>query len=405
MSVTVYQPITFGDTSGDLEDHIVAGDQSLDNGSTFLIDSTIVGDASTLSQFAHGGNDTIEMFGIGDFLAIGDAFTITNHATGGNDDVTTASRSTSTAIGDALTLNDHTHGGNDSVSALGLDAASAFGDAQTITDRAHGGNDTVSATSVFQDAVAYGDSETMFGHAQGGDDTVTATNNFNTLTPGIMPPGLSASAYGDAQVMSGFAHGGNDHVDAEAAIAGALAYGDAQTMTDHARGGDDVVTGNGPAPQLYGDAYTLTGFAVGGNDTLIAPNNPNAMTQMYGDGAQLLDHAKGGNDTLISGPGNDQMWGDAAIVAPTAHTGADMFVFSLALIDQPSPSIGHDTIMDFQPGQDQIQIQGFENITNFADVQSHTTDTAQGSLITIDATDSILVGNDHNLTSGDFMFT
>jgi len=43
--------------------------------------------------------------------------------------------------------------------------------------------------------------------------------------------------------------------------------------------------------------------------------------------------------------------------------------------------------------------------SNFADVQSHTTDTAQGSLITIDATDSILVGNDHNLTSGDFIFT
>src|SRR6185312_9210404 len=221
------------------------------------------------------------------------------------------------------------------------------------------------------------------------------------------PPGLSASAYGDAQVMSGFAHGGNDHVDAEAQIASALAYGDAQTMTDHASGGDDVVTGNGPAPQLFGDAYTLTGFAVGGNDTLIAPNNPpfNATAQMYGDGAQLLDHAKGGNDTLISGPRDDQMWGDAAIVAPTAQTGADRFVFSLALIDQPSPSIGHDTIMDFQSGQDHIEIQGFENITNFADVQSHTTDTAQGSLITIDATDSILVGNDHNLTSGDFIFT
>jgi hypothetical protein len=32
-------------------------------------------------------------------------------------------------------------------------------------------------------------------------------------------------------------------------------------------------------------------------------------------------------------------------------------------------------------------------------------DTAQGSLITIDANDSILVMNDHHLTSGDFFFT
>jgi Ca2+-binding RTX toxin-like protein len=123
---------------------------------------------------------------------------------------------------------------------------------------------------------------------------------------------------------------------------------------------------------------------------------------MYGDSLELLDHAKGGNDTLISGPGNDQMWGDAATVAPT---GADTFVFSLARINAPSPAIGHDQIMDFQPGQDHIELQGFSQVTNFDQVASHTTDTAQGSLITIDANNSILVTNDHNLTSGDFFFT
>jgi len=118
---------------------------------------------------------------------------------------------------------------------------------------------------------------------------------------------------------------------------------------------------------------------------------------MYGDGQELLDHARGGNDTLISGSGNDQMWGDAAIVAPTAHAGADTFVFS--------PPNGHDTVMDFQPGQDHIELKGYVDITNFSQLAPHITDTAAGALITFDTNDSVLVANDHHLISGDFLFT
>ena len=105
----------------------------------------------------------------------------------------------------------------------------------------------------------------------------------------------------------------------------------------------------------------------------------------------------GGNDTLISGPNNDQMWGDAATVAPTATTGADTFVFS-------SPN-AHDTIEDFQPGKDHIDLKGYEDITSFSQLAPHITDTTAGALITFDPNDSILVMNDHNLTSGDFFFT
>jgi hypothetical protein len=56
--------------------------------------------------------------------------------------------------------------------------------------------------------------------------------------------------------------------------------------------------------------------------------------------------------------------------------------------------------MDFQP-----EARRLENITNLADHASHTTDAAQGSLITFDPNDSILVINRHHLTSGDFIFT
>jgi Ca2+-binding RTX toxin-like protein len=141
----------------------------------------------------------------------------------------------------------------------------------------------------------------------------------------------------------------------------------------------------------------LSGWAVGGNDTLIAGPNPSNQTQMYGDGAALLDHARGGNDTLISGPNDDQMWGDAATVARTATTGADTLVFS--------PLNAHDTIEDFQPGQDHIELQGYANIASFAQLMPFVTDTKAGALIAFDASDSILVVNDHHLTSGDFIFT
>jgi Ca2+-binding RTX toxin-like protein len=119
-----------------------------------------------------------------------------------------------------------------------------------------------------------------------------------------------------------------------------------------------------------------------------------AMT-MYGDGASLLDHATGGNNTLISGAANDIMWGDAATVSPTATTGPNLFVFS--------PPNGNDSIMDFKPGLDHIELKAY-GFTSFNSVADLITNTAQGALITFDANDSILVANDHHLTSGDFIF-
>jgi hypothetical protein len=91
------------------------------------------------------------------------------------------------------------------------------------------------------------------------------------------------------------------------------------------------------------------------------------------------------------------MWGDAVTVAQTAQTGNDTFVFS-------APN-AHDTIEDFQPGKDHIELKGYEDITNFDQLAPHITDTAAGALITFDPNDSILVANDHHLTSGDFFFT
>jgi serralysin len=171
MPITLPQPITFGDTSGDLRDHIEAEAQTL-SGS-----GTLVGDANALLDHAVGGNDTLTGIPLapggipnsGSSVVIGDAITITDHALGGNDQI---SGPTPTVYGDAITLSGHAQGGNDNISTFfsqPLVGASgvAYGDADVITDHARGGNDTVMA------AIAYGDAATITGFGQGGDDHVT----------------------------------------------------------------------------------------------------------------------------------------------------------------------------------------------------------------------------------------
>ena len=59
--------------------------------------------------------------------------------------------------------------------------------------------------------------------------------------------------------------------------------------------------------------------------------------------------------------------------------------------------------MDFQPGKDHIELQGF-SFNGFSDLASHVQDTSQGALITFDANDSVLVMGVHQLNPGDFLF-
>ncbi|HET9149624.1 MAG TPA: carbohydrate-binding domain-containing protein, partial [Alphaproteobacteria bacterium] len=294
-------------------------------------------------------------------------------------------------IGDAHALSGSAVGGNDTVTMnAGSSSVIAIGDAQTITDEATGGNDTVTANGNVLNGTAYGDALTLSGDAHGGDDSVSASGRGTAI------------AYGDAQTISGDATGGNDTVTLGGNRFGSFAYGDAQTITDHGHGGDDVITalGTQASPdiaQLFGDAHTLSGFAVGGNDTITGTQTG---TQMYGDGFELLDNSQGGNDTLISGPADDQMWGDAATVAPTAQTGDDLFVFNRASAN----NLGNDTIEDFQPGKDHIELQNYSGVSSFSDLSSHITDTSSGETITFDSQNTILVANDHNLTASDFLF-
>jgi serralysin len=186
-------------------------------------------------------------------------------------------------------------------------------------------------------------------------------------------------------------------------------YGDAAVMDGNTVGGDDTLIGNtipGVVPPtenvLMGDAGDMSGNAIGGNDTLIAAGT--GINALYGDAHSMDGNAQGGNDVLISGPGNDMMWGDAAIIngvaasptAPTGNvkTGADTFVFG--------PNSGTDTIGDFrQSDGDRLDVSayGFTSLVNMMITFDGT-----NTKIAFDANDSVtLSGFTGTLRTQDFV--
>ena len=190
--------------------------------------------------------------------------------------------------------------------------------------------------------------------------------------------------------------GGNDTIVGGNGRANSLT-GDAQQMTDHAEGGDDMLTSNsGGASALFGDAQAMSGSARGGNDTLIG-SNLISFGDMYGDARALADNSVGGNDVLISGRGIDHMWGDAAVVAAAAVTGADTFVFA--------PGGGRDDINDFrQSDGDRIDVSAW-GIEHFEDMAFTTNGTS--TTISFDGSSSVtLVGiaDPFTLHTSDFIF-
>jgi len=304
---------------------------------------------------------------------VGDAPAIGGQAAGGADTLTAAPAGTPLLIGDALIISDHGQGGDDVFLVPAVSSAItelAYGDAENLSGHAHGGADQIDVSAGF-DAVGVGDAELLTDHAVGGNDVLTG------FVSGRGQPVL----YGDATTMNGHAVGGDDTLTAQA-VSGAVMYGDAHTLTGHARGGHDV---------LVGGANVSHG--VSGAD----PYHPN--NRMYGDGQELLGHAQAGNDTLVSGQGSpDLMWGDAATVGPHATTGDDLFVFAL-------PN-AHDQIMDFQPGKDRIELDG-SGLGGFQDLVTHFQATADGTLISFDPADDILVRGvtPSQLHASDFIFT
>jgi Ca2+-binding RTX toxin-like protein len=139
------------------------------------------------------------------------------------------------------------------------------------------------------------------------------------------------------------------------------------TSDIHAAGGTGpaTLTATGPDQLIYGTS---------GNDTITGSSGINLL--FGGDG----------NDTIIGGTGNDYMYGgngNDRLVAGTGNdylkggAGADTFAFD---VNQS----GHDTIGDFTPGQDHIEIKqnlNGNNMMTAANVLAAATTNSAGNVV------------------------
>lgn len=107
----------------------------------------------------------------------------------------------------------------------------------------------------------------------------------------------------------------------------------------------------GLAPQqpqnLVGDNQDNQGLGFEGDDTLIGSGGND---QLNGNVGNDILEGNGGNDVLFGGKNNDTLKGGLGEDILTGGIGQDVFVLV--------QGEGTDTIVDFQPGQDVIQLQG-----------------------------------------------
>ncbi|MDJ0391687.1 calcium-binding protein [Roseomonas sp. E05] len=143
----------------------------------------------------------------------------------------------------------------------------------------------------------------------------------------------------------------------------------------HGGAGQDVIQGGGGGDIIFGDDGDDWLYGGSGNDTLSGGT---------------------GNDVIESGRGADTMSGGA---------GRDIFVFGYGYLSEfgGDANEGRDTLLDFRPGVDRIDLSGYA--VNADGVQ--TTATTDGLLLTFNAiyeTGEIKLVGVHQLQAGDIVF-
>jgi Ca2+-binding RTX toxin-like protein len=103
-----------------------------------------------------------------------------------------------------------------------------------------------------------------------------------------------------------------------------------------------------------GNANTLTGGA--GNDTINGAGGNDILSGLAGD--DTLDGGTG-NDTLDGGLGNDVLIGGAGVDRMTGGAGLDTFLYT-AITDSGTTAQTRDTITDFVPGTDIIDVSAID---------------------------------------------
>lgn len=213
------------------------------------------------------------------------------------------------------------------------------------------------------------------------DDQLTGDANANRLVGLDGNDTLSGGAGNDVLVGGTGADtliggdGDADAADYQAATAGVIV---------------NLATG-GTGGEAAGDTYSGVEYVWGSafNDTITGDAAINRLTG--GAGNDVLDGA-GGNDYLLGEAGNDLLTGGA---------GADVFVFTAGL--------GQDTLTEFWAGAgrtDRVWLTGL-GVSDFAGVQSHLTDTAQGAVLAFASGDTITFAgvSAASLVADDFIFS
>jgi Ca2+-binding RTX toxin-like protein len=149
--------------------------------------------------------------------------------------------------------------------------------------------------------------------------------------------------------------------------------------------GNDSLAGTALDEKLDGAAGHDTLGGGEGADILVGGAGNDLL--LGGAGIDSLS-AGDGNDTLEGGPGDDILAGGR---------GLDLFSFG--------PAFGHDTLIDFRPGEDHVAFQG-AGLTSFADLTAHAAQVGANVLITLGSGDSLQLNGVTlaSLAPADFLF-
>jgi Ca2+-binding RTX toxin-like protein len=178
-------------------------------------------------------------------------------------------------------------------------------------------------------------------------------------------------------------------------------FGDGNTNTLNGGDGDDVLIGGGGGDTLIGGAGNNTasyqnagsgvianlgtGVGSGGDANGDTYNNIQNLTGSAFDDTLIGDD---GNNILLGGAGNDTLDGGAGDDILSGGGGSNTYVFG--------PDCGHDTIVDFDPGHDTLDLRDL--FGSVEDALGAITQSGNDVIIRIDGNNTIVL---HNVNVGD----